>query len=542
MSLRRRLFLLLGTLVALLVGAQWWMIHALSEELEEEVGVVALNVGRSMVAVFGEGAEVVGDVDAEVHRHAEHTMLVPDDDQVHVVHLPEIEAAEGRSVHVEVTATESGAETEGHDEIRVVKRFRYTRTEDGEEVPPELGELNQELAEQLHGAGLDHRVMVRLVKEEKTGEGTNTLILDGPTGQRAIPIPSNPLNERLEHFRQRMLGGTAAILALGLLFAGVVAHRVSAPLRRLAGAARQVGDGQLGEQVAGGGKGEVGQAITAFNQMSHRLAVLEEDTRRLRGRQHLSELGEVARGLAHTLRNPLNALGLSVEEMASGEVDADPSRRGELAESARRQIRRIDGAVRSILALASGGAGTPEPVPVGELAQDVALEALQDAGRQSGQEAGPEAGWGVGQEGGRVRIQVDAPADLPPLSAVAPELRAVLQALVVNAVEASPPGGRVTVRVRSTDGVGASAGSLRVEVDDEGPGVAAAVRDRLFTPHVSTKPHGSGMGLFLAQRIVSNRYDGTVRLEDRPEGGTRATLDLGPRVENPANPAEGRTR
>jgi signal transduction histidine kinase len=506
MSLRRHLFLLLGTLVALLVVAQWWMIHALSEELEEEVGVVALNVGRSMVAVFADAQAPVHQVQIQAMEHA----MDRDEQQVHVLRLPEMEAGEDAAVTVEVRS--ESAQQEGERELKVVKRFNYTVAGAPGDTPEDLGDLNRRLEEHLQEVGVDHKVMVRLVKEDGEVE-TDTLVLEGPAGQRAIPIPSNPLEERLAHFRQRMLGGTLAILALGLLFAGVVAHRVSAPLRRLAGAARQVGEGELGAQVPDPGTGEVGTAIHAFNQMSHRLAVLEEDTRRLRGRQHLSELGEVARGLAHTLRNPLNALGLSVEEMAAEPVDGE--RRAQLAGSARRQIRRMDGAVRSILALASGGAGKPEPVAVGDLAQDVALEALQDAGRTTG------------QTGAKVRIEVDVAPGMEPLPAVVPELRAVLQALVVNAVEASPPGGRVTVQVRPAAD---RPGGVRVEVEDDGPGVAPEVRDRLFTPHVSTKPHGSGMGLFLAQRIAANRYDGTVAVEDRTGGGTRAVLEIGPRA------------
>lgn len=101
----------------------------------------------------------------------------------------------------------------------------------------------------------------------------------------------------------------------------------------------------------------------------------------------------------------------------------------------------------------------------------------------------------------------------------------MVQALVVNAVEASPPGGQVLVRVGRGPGE-----RWWLEVDDEGPGVAPEIRERLFTPHVTTKASGSGMGLFLAQRLAAGRYDGKVELLTRTEGGTRARLELGPRI------------
>ena len=125
----------------------------------------------------------------------------------------------------------------------------------------------------------------------------------------------------------------------------------------------------------------------------------------------------------------------------------------------------------------------------------------------------------------RVRLDVDKADGLPRLDAVEPELRAVLQALVVNAVEASPEAGRVTVRA-----AGAGPGRLRVEIEDEGEGLAEEIRERLFTPHLSTKANGSGMGLFLAHRIATTRYGGSLELLDRDQQGTRAVLEIGART------------
>ena len=145
-----------------------------------------------------------------------------------------------------------------------------------------------------------------------------------------------------------------------------------------------------------------------------------------------------------------------------------------------------------------------------QLAREVALEALQDGG-------------------GRVRIEVETAGAGPwSVAGVPAELKATVQALVVNAVEASPPGGRVAIGLEP----GAERG-VRMTIDDEGSGLREEVRQRLFEPHVTTKPHGSGMGLFLAHRLVSGRYGGVLRLEPRaPAGtGTRATLEVGDRLQ-----------
>jgi signal transduction histidine kinase len=463
MSLRTRLFLGVGGLVALLIGVQWWWARGLAAALSKEVGELAVLVGHSMMSSF---------------RFA----------------VPEEECPEGqpcKSRHVVIHRIE--ARTGGSREPQVVA------------VGPQVEELRQE-------STLD--VKVRVETETGEPEGDPKLYLFGAPKQRRVltvkgpgtevqrfPLPDDGFAEKIERFQKQMLWGSAGLLGLGLLLAAVVAHRVSAPLSRLAVAARDVGEGSLGAQVSTPASGEVGQAILSFNRMSSQLAALDSKNRELRAARHLGEIGEIARGLAHALRNPLHALGLSVEELAAqGEGNGQ-----ELAEAARRQIRRIDQSIRSFLALASQGGGAAATIQVGDLVQDVVLEAIQDSR-------------------GRVRLAVEADADLPPLAAVEPELRAVLQALLVNAVEASPEGGAVSVRVEREGDE-----RVRVTIDDDGPGLPEEVRARLFTPHLTTKANGSGMGLFLAHRIATARYGGRLELAAREAGGTSAVLELGSR-------------
>ena len=343
----------------------------------------------------------------------------------------------------------------------------------------------------------------------ETDAARDVLFVRGPATKRRIPIPNAEVASTLDRFGSQLLLGNLALLAAGLLAAAVVAHRLTRPLANLTAAAERVGEGELGAavNVAPGEhvdpNDEIGRAIGAFNRMSHRLAELDRENRRLAAAEQLSELGEVARGLAHSLRNPLNALGLAIEQ---GGAPA------EVVEGSRRQIRRMDGALRSFLALASAGSAQAEPVDVAQLAREVALEALQDGA-------------------GRVGIDVETVtpsggAGALCVSAVPAELKAVLQALVVNAVEASPAGGRVTLRLAPGE-----TGGVRIQVDDQGAGVPDEVRGRLFEPHVTTKPHGSGMGLFLAHRLVTGRYAGDLRLAPRgaTAAGTTATLDIGDR-------------
>ncbi len=526
MSLRARLFLIIGGLAALLVLAQWWWTRKLTNELSGEIDEVASSVGHSVAAFFTEG-----DAHTVFHEAAsqEHTVIDCSQEPCDEATVSVKESWAWKVEHKEPEVSQHSQQgsfprilefnvTTG--DVKVVGNFEDL----GEDVEvQDLGEGRfafafrqpqpAEEGEDGPTVAVKQKAFIKLHVEREGDD--RYLWLGGPRHlSQRFEIPKQGIRQKLDGFSRKLLLASLGILAVGLVLAGAAADRVSAPLRRLSGAARQVGEGALGTRVPEGAGGEVGQAIVAFNRMSERLAELEERTRELNASRHLGEIGEIARGLAHSLRNPLNALGLSVEELA---VAPSGGQTSELAASARRQIRRIDSSIRSFLALASQGGGAAEDVDLAELAEDVALEALQ----------------GVRPPGGRggVRIEVDVPGDevdLLPLRAVEPELRAVFQALVVNAVEASPEGGTVTVRLRPAEG-----GRVRLEVDDRGPGLPPEVRAKLFTPHLSTKASGSGMGLFLAHRIATNRYRGHLELSDREPNGTRAVLDLGARVELP---------
>lgn len=508
MSLRLRLFLVLAGLVAVLLAAQVWWVRSLADEMSTEVEAVAVTVGRA-VASLVEPTDASGTAasDEEPPAAAPHHRLIV-----------RLETRDGES-----------------DPAAAAERLRALAPA-LDPLPPEV--LREILERRRQSAPGENAAAEPIVVDGKTysftavgsdevdggraaGErgpevvflgaprhGSALTVLQPGLGQHRIPIPQAGLRSRLDRFGRRMIAGTLALLAAGLVVAAILAHRVTAPLRQLAAAAREVGRGHLGARVATPAGGEVGEAIAAFDRMAERLEQLDAEARRLEEHRHLGEIGEVARGLAHSLRNPLHALGLSVEELADRAADDDAA--AELAAAARRQIGRVDRALRSFMTLAGGGsAAAVSAVAPRSLVDDVVLEALQD-GR------------------GGAAIEVREPAGrVAPLAAVEPELRAVVQALVMNAVEASPPGGAVEVELapREDDDEG-----LVLRVLDRGPGLAPEVRRRLFTPHLSTKPGGAGMGLYLAHRIATSRYGGALRLADRDGGGTAAILELGPRA------------
>jgi signal transduction histidine kinase len=227
--------------------------------------------------------------------------------------------------------------------------------------------------------------------------------------------------------------------------------------------------------------------------MSARLAELEAERELWQEREHLAQLGDLSRGLAHTLRNPLHTLGLAVEELASG-----PDDRQDLVATSRAQIRRIDHWLRSFLALGAEEIAEPEVTDFGALVRGVALESVQQ-----------------GSE-----VQVVGGDDRLTVRVVPGAVRAAIGNLIENATEVSPEGEpvEVTISVEDDEAV--------VRIVDSGPGLPDSVRERLFSPHVTTKVGGSGMGLFLARQLIVGMHGGILELVDGVEGGTVATMRL----------------
>lgn len=517
MSLRLRLFLLVAGLLSLVLVAQALLVRSLATRLTENVRTVAVRVGNEILSGF----ELrTGDDEAGPAAGHETRVLVLAGPPAGV----SSRRGESEGVAEAPPVERSGPSEKGKLRWVVHQETAWGHT-NGEGRGPGLGETPQGkdrlevgaqarsgepgsetiVTERRHDGSTVTREIHRMVVDSPPE--ANMLFVRGPQLERAIPIPHAEVSSTLEAFGTRLLIGSLAILALGLLATVWVTRRLTRPLAELAKAARRVGEGELGVEVAIRRQDEVGQVIASFNRMSERLVELDSENRRLQDRRQLGELGDVARGLAHSLRNPLNALGLSLEELGARALpESDPA---PLVETARRQIQRIDAALRSFLALASSSRGGENgEVDLAALAREVALEALQDAR-------------------GRVRVVVEVAEPVPALRALAAELRAVVQALVVNAVDASPDGAVVTVRLSAA----AEAGRVLVEVLDDGSGVAEEIRPRLFTPHLTTKPHGAGMGLYLAHRVATGRYRGSLTLEPREGGGTRARLELGEREE-----------
>jgi signal transduction histidine kinase/CheY-like chemotaxis protein len=228
----------------------------------------------------------------------------------------------------------------------------------------------------------------------------------------------------------------------------------------------------------------------------------------LRHAQKIEALGQLTGGVAHDFNNLLMVISGGLEMLGRS---TDPSRRKHLMDGMRQAAQRGASLTRQLLAFSRSQELKPEPV---------------DIARQIG-------GMGELLERslrGDVHVAFEFAEDLWPVKVDPGELELVVLNLAVNARDAMPNGGTITVRADNCadcDGIGPAGDYVRLAVVDTGVGMTAEVRSRVFDPFFTTKDIGKGSGLGLAQvHGFATQSGGAVRIESEPGQGTTVLLYL----------------
>ena len=225
--------------------------------------------------------------------------------------------------------------------------------------------------------------------------------------------------------------------------------------------------------------------------------------------ERLAALDAVAAGLAHEIRNPLGGIKGATQLLRGKLSDPDDIRCTDLII---REVERLAGLVDQLRDLGSPPPLTLEPINIHRIVNDVV-----DLERQA-----PE--WGA------ITLVTEFDPSLPPIVGDRAQLHQLVLNLVKNAAEALNGHGSITIATRMDTGYrvrreGGRTKFLAVTVTDTGPGVSDVDRPRLFAPFFSTKSRGSGLGLALCQRIIT-QHGGAIAYEPAPGGGARFRINL----------------
>ena len=374
-----------------------------------------------------------------------------------------------------------------------------TITNEPELVGPRLepGEARADAREELRQAALLRRPAPGLSDVRLSDAGSVRMLtrtLPGPRGPVTIQVgePLQSVSRAQAEIAKTFLIAGALTLVAALLAAIVVAARTAAPLRRMARIAAAVDAGELSLRIGGRGpRDEVRMLAESFDHMLDRL-----ESAFSRQRQFVSDA-------SHELRTPLTVIRGQLEVLA---LEPDPSaeRVAEVERKAVNEVRRIQRLVEDLLTLARLDEGVvPRPA-------DVPLE--------------PFVKETAAAVDGASRIDVE-PVVQGTLRADSDQIAQVIRNLLRNAVDHTPPGGRVRMGAEARDG------TVRIYVDDEGDGIPVGERDRVFDRFHRVeaardrRSGGSGLGLAIARSIVE-AHGGRIWAEDSPLGGARIAFEL----------------
>jgi signal transduction histidine kinase len=284
-----------------------------------------------------------------------------------------------------------------------------------------------------------------------------------------------------------LLGGL--VLALGVIAGALIARETSRPIRRLEEAARRVEEGDLRTEALVEGSSEQRSLARSFNRMTGRIS------RMLRGQQ------EFVADASHQLRTPLTGIRLELEELRESLPKGDERIAG--VDTGIREVDRLSRIVDELLILSRAG---ERESPAEEFDVAGATERIVERWRRTAAEEG-------------IRLTMTGQGDAGSCVCARADFERALDVLIENAIQYSPRRAEVEIAV----------GPKRIEVLDRGPGLEPgdeeAIFERFHRGSAGAGTKGSGLGLSIA-RELAGEWGGSVRVENREGGGTRAVLDL----------------
>jgi signal transduction histidine kinase len=248
------------------------------------------------------------------------------------------------------------------------------------------------------------------------------------------------------------------------------------------------------------------ELLVAVEQAVRQIQNIEERNeleRRARVAEKLAAIGTMTAGLSHEIKNPLNAaaLQLAVVERRVKRLPPEVQQAlGEPLKLVQDEIARLNGILEDFLAFARPREIEPAPVDV-----TAVLGRVVDL---------------LSAQADRVEVKIERRwREVPAVSGDSGRLQQAFVNLLLNAIQATPPGGVVTLAMEP------AGDTVRIAVEDSGPGIPEALRTRIFEPFFTTKQAGSGIGLALVHSIV-DQHHGSITVEQGETGGARFVLDL----------------
>jgi len=315
------------------------------------------------------------------------------------------------------------------------------------------------------------------------------------------------INLLLDNFRTiqhdnfiHRLAATILVFMLGIGFAVFLARRYTRPIRQIVEGVKKVSAGDLSETFPVQSRDEIGELAANFNEMVNKLREREALEKRLYEAEHLSKVGQLASGIAHEIRNPLNYISLAVDHLKSDLASPAELNREEMADllgKIKDEVRRVNYMVLNFMSYGRPLKLRTTPVRYDDLVDKVLPLMAEKLAEQ--------------------RIQVDRAIDpeLPPLEVDPELLRNCMVNLMTNAAQAMPDGGRITLGAAFDP----EEGEFSLTFADDGIGIRPEDIPKISQPYFTTREAGIGLGLAITERIVKE-HGGELTVESEVGQGT----------------------
>jgi len=344
--------------------------------------------------------------------------------------------------------------------------------------------------------------------DAESAETFHALPLKGRNGELLGVLLVGSSRAELIHLTRHIVRIGAAVAAaailIGMLLTFWVSARITRPIEQLAEGAREVAAGHWDTRIDLSGNDETGQLASAFNHMTQTLSAQRE---RLVQTERVAAWRELARRLAHELRNPLFPLQITVENMQRAR-SLSPEQFQEVFNESTATLKAELANLNSIVKRFNDFSKMPAP----EFSRVDVNEEIRSAVRLFEPQF-----HGVGKP--TIATEYSLKESLPEIDADPELLHRALQNLVLNALDAMPAGGALAFKTAETPN------GVCIQVSDTGKGLTPEECGRLFTPYYTTKQQGTGLGLAIVQSVVSD-HRGTISVTSEENRGTSFRIEL----------------
>lgn len=297
--------------------------------------------------------------------------------------------------------------------------------------------------------------------------------------------------------------GMFVVFGLGIGIAMFLSWRYTKPIHEVVSAARRVAAGDLKQTLATDQKDEIGELTQSFNFMVQKLREQRQLEEKLREAEHLSGIGQLSSSIAHEIRNPLNFISLSVDHIKEkySPHDNEGSEKFEsIISNIKQEIQRLNKLVEDFLDYGKPLRLNLQKVHIGRLFEDIT-----------------EIIWAKAES---EKISIVKDYDSLQVLNMDPDLiKTCIFNVILNAFQAMPGGGTLTLKTEKTDGM------LSLIISDTGKGMPKDELPKAFDPFFTTKKNGLGLGLAMTKRVVEE-HGGKVDIKSVEREGSTVTMTL----------------